>query len=71
MILAGDVGGTKTNLALFRRDGPGLAGAGAATFDSRAHRSLGEILSRFLAGRDAVERACLGVAGPVFSGKAA
>ncbi len=56
MILAGDVGGTKTSLALYRRGGRGPAG-------------LEPILRDFLGEGAAVERACVGAAGPVEDGR--
>jgi glucokinase len=73
MILAGDVGGTKTALALFEASGSQLHCVREATLASTDHHSLEEMLLAFL--RD--ERsstslprvACLGVAGPVIDGK--
>ena len=67
MILAGDVGGTKTNLALY-------ASAGnkrclVRTFRSRDYSSLGKIIQTFLAETGKVSLACVGVAGPVRGGK--
>ena len=69
MILAGDVGGTKTNLALYRREGRGLLRSRMATYRSGEHAGLDPILRDFVGGGDAVERACIGVAGPVESGR--
>jgi glucokinase len=70
MILAGDVGGTKTVLALFERSGE-LHPVRDATFASREHGSLEEMLAKFLGDppRVRLEGACLGVAGPVIDGK--
>jgi len=68
MILAGDVGGTKTILAAFEPDRrqPVLE----ETYSSRDHASLDQILESFLARhRPRVERACLGIAGPVKHGR--
>jgi len=68
MILGCDVGGTKTNLALFEDQGGALRRVHLAGFRSAAHASLDEILARFLAevGPDAgIEAAGFGVAGPV------
>jgi glucokinase len=72
MILAGDIGGTNTRLALFTeataRDG-GSPDA-AATFVSAEHDGLGTVVERFLAEHPAeVDRACFGVAGPVRHGR--
>ena len=69
MILAGDVGGTKTSLALYRREGRGLLRVRMATYRSREHADLDSILRDFLGGETAVERACVGVAGPVEDGR--
>lgn len=69
MILAGDVGGTKTNLAIYRREGTALSRERVATFPSREYPGLEAILREFLSRAPAVERACVGVAGPVLSGR--
>jgi glucokinase len=69
MILAGDVGGTKTNLALYRREGAAFSRVRAATYPSREYPGLEAILRDFLAQAPAIERACVGVAGPVVSGQ--
>ncbi|MFA6149473.1 MAG: glucokinase [bacterium] len=69
MILAGDVGGTKTSLALYRREARGLLRNRMATYRSREHAGLDSILRDFLRGGYAVERACIGVAGPVEDGR--
>ncbi len=65
MILAGDIGGTKTHLALFDAD---LRQVLRSEFPSREHPDLSGILRAFLDGPGSgrrVTRACLGVAGPV------
>ena len=69
MILAGDVGGTKTSLALYRREARGLLRNRLATYGSREHAGLDPILRDFLSGGVSVERACIGVAGPVEDGR--
>jgi glucokinase len=69
MILAADVGGTKTNLALFTvRDGR-MERDDVGSFPSREFSSLEPILEKFLAGRDPVDLVCVGVAGPVRMGR--
>jgi glucokinase len=68
MILAGDVGGTKTNLALFRPEVGRLVRDKVGTYPSREHASLESLLKEFLGGRQDVELACVGVAGPVRGG---
>ncbi len=70
MILAGDVGGTKTILGLFSRRGGRLVPAREATFPSGEHASLEEMVEAFLrAGRERVSACALGVAGPVVGGR--
>ena len=70
MILAGDIGGTKTILALFAAEGDELREVRAETFPSRSHATFGAIVEAFLAGRgETIEAACFGVAGPVTKGR--
>ena len=68
-ILAGDVGGTKTNLALFFREGTALRRSELRSFPSGRYPDLESILAEFLPGKPGVTAACLGVAGPVVSGR--
>jgi glucokinase len=71
MILAGDIGGTKVNLALFEAGGRGLECRVAQTYPSREHSSLREIVKLFLEAHGAgVDCACFGIAGPVRNGHA-
>ncbi len=71
MILAGDIGGTKTVIALFEEKHGDLSLVADATFPSREHASLEDILARFLHDRGAValRAGCFGVAGAVIDGK--
>lgn len=71
MILAGDIGGTKTVIGLFDEAGDRLRPVDENTFPSRGHGTLEEILDRFLRGRagPALRGACFGVAGPVVEGR--
>ena len=70
MLLAGDIGGTKTILAIYA---PGeLPGAPLAekTFPSRRYSNLESIVREFLSDVDLkVDRAAFGVAGPVVGGR--
>lgn len=70
-ILAGDLGGTKTLLALFRSHAERFALVREATFASREHPTFEEILDAFLAqdGGATVDAACFDVAGPVSEGR--
>ncbi|MCB9555459.1 MAG: glucokinase [Deltaproteobacteria bacterium] len=73
MILAGDIGGTKTNLALF-----GLAAEPTAlsptvlrSYPSGQHATFSALIAHYLAEvgqhASALTAACFGIAGPVFS----
>ena len=71
LILAGDIGGTKTNLAVFSRElglGKPLA---SDTYASAAYAGLEEMIGEFLGSAGlAVSQAAFGVAGPVLDGQA-
>ena len=69
-ILAGDVGGTKTVLSLFKESGDGLEELREETFSNRGRESIDGILKEFL-GQESTppEAICLGVAGAVNDGK--
>ncbi|HVM71290.1 MAG TPA: glucokinase [Anaerolineales bacterium] len=70
-VLIGDIGGTKTILAVYAKEtGPRKALA-ETVFPSTRYESLGDMIKEFLARvRLPVEQACFGVAGPVFAGRA-
>jgi glucokinase len=69
MLLVGDIGGTKTDLALFSTSGK-LQIEAEATFRSADYPSLEAIVQEFLAARPvAISRAVFGVAGPVVNGQ--
>ena len=66
MILAGDIGGTKVNLAFFEVAGQQVTQSVAGTYPSRQHASLEEIVREFLSTHNLkVDYACFGIAGPV------
>jgi glucokinase len=72
MILAGDIGGTKTNVALLENDGSGVGSIVAQhTYPSAGYDSLEKIISEFLASehQPRLTHACFGVAGPVVDGR--
>ncbi|MBI5427991.1 MAG: glucokinase [Nitrospinae bacterium] len=70
MILAGDIGGTKVNLGLFREEDGSLFLEESASFKSGEYAGLEEILAEFCARTGhAARRACFGIAGPVREGK--
>ncbi len=68
MILAGDIGGTKTTLALYRREKTGPRQLRCATFKNADFANFHSILKTFLKDADSVRVACFGVAGPVQDG---
>jgi glucokinase len=69
MILAGDIGGTKVNLACYDRVSGMLQQVEQETFPSKGYTSLGQIVTEFIEGKDwDIVRACFGIAGPVIHG---
>jgi len=76
MILAGDVGGTKTVLGLFERDGAGLRPVLEQTYRNADFASFIAVLERFrdeyrsTHGPPSIEAASFAVAGPVVDGRA-
>ncbi len=71
MILAGDIGGTKTVLALYSANSENLKLIKQATFPSKGPKSLEEILGQFLDGEKdlQIQTGCFGVAGAVIDGR--
>ena len=51
MFLAGDIGGTKTNLAIYAYKDNKPVVQKSASYPSKDHKSLAEIVRIFLAGR--------------------
>ena len=74
MLLAGDVGGTKTLLALFERNPVRPQLVNVRSFPTTNFAHLSEIVDAFLKAEGlpptGVEAACFGVAGPVLNGSA-
>ena len=67
--LGGDIGGTKTRLALFEPRGSRLTLIRENQYPSKQFDSLSAIVETFLASDStAFERACFGIAGPVRNG---
>src|SRR5262245_24551395 len=70
LVLAGDIGGTKTHLALFSVHGDKLRAQSQRNFPSKRYSGLIPVVQEFLAGGDhAIDAACFGIAGPVVDGK--
>jgi glucokinase len=71
MILAGDIGGTSTRLALFESNGGRVTPVAGATYSSASLGSLDEAIDQFINVRQRpVDAACFGIAGPVIGGRA-
>lgn len=69
MILAGDVGGTRTRLGLFESVDGSLKPVWKQTVLNADHTSIEDVLARSVRPREvAVEAACFGAAGPVENG---
>ncbi|HTQ28489.1 MAG TPA: glucokinase [Puia sp.] len=70
-VLAGDVGGTKTNLAMFTATAAIIDLVREATYPSSKYPSCIDILLDFIKVNPGIKpgRICLGVAGPVLQGK--
>ncbi len=69
MILAGDIGGTKCNLAIFEPGGGRREPVASAKIPSASHDSLESVLDAFLeAHPHEVASAAFGIAGPVVEG---
>ena len=70
MILAGDIGGTSTRLALFERRAGELQILAEHTYPSQQYPGLEEIARIFTAEHQArVTKACFGIPGPVRNGR--
>ena len=71
MLLAGDIGGTKTRLALYDDSNGALRLAQLTLYDSKSAITLEELVVRFLkaSGNPKTTAACFGVAGAVVGGQ--
>src|SRR6187551_2710526 len=70
LILAGDIGGTKTHLALFSSRDNNLKAEYQKTYSSQEYSGLEPLLQDFLAtGKDPIGRASFGIAGPLVDGR--
>ena len=70
-VLAGDIGGTKTNLAVCTVEQSGrLSVVREQSFPSRRYQGLEKVVEAFLDGkRERIGAAAFGVAGPVLDGR--
>jgi glucokinase len=75
MLLAGDIGGTKTVLGLFEPAPERTHAISDRTFPTQQYPELAAIIAEFTStlpdGHRAIDRACFGVAGPVINNTAA
>jgi len=70
MILAGDIGATRTRMAAYQAEGNKLELVVEETYKSQDHSGLQEIFTAFVKTEGVpVHSACFGVAGPVRSGR--
>jgi glucokinase len=71
VLLAGDAGGTKVNLAMFEATAGGVRMINSANFHSSGYPSVNSILQQFIKENPDYHpgKICLGVAGPVFEGR--
>jgi glucokinase len=69
-VLAGDVGGTKTRLAVFDVQGTHLDTVTERSYPSGSYNGLENIVEDFLGGTSSdCQQACFGIAGPVQRGR--
>jgi glucokinase len=69
-VLAGDVGGTKTRLAVFEVQGTHLETLTERSYPSGSYKGLENIVQDFLGGTSSdCRQACFGIAGPVQRGR--
>jgi glucokinase len=69
-VLAGDIGGTKTNLALYSVTDGGMTAIAKRQYSSREHETFEGAVADFLSetGISGADAACFGVSGPVIGG---
>jgi glucokinase len=67
-VLAGDIGGTKTLLGLYRVDGGAPTLLRDKRYATRDFKTLEEVAIDFLSGASAIDAACFGVPGPIIGG---
>lgn len=72
MVLAGDVGGTKTRLAIYETQDGSFARQHTETFASQEYSGLEEVVQAFLRKHQVqgVAKVCIGVPSPIVEGKA-
>ncbi len=68
-VLAGDIGGTKINIALYRADENGFTILRQDSFHSKEYTSFTAIVQKFIGNDKTPDAICMAVAGPVINGK--
>lgn len=70
MILAGDIGGTKTNLALYTYKDGALEIQVQHQFVSQKYQNFSDVIEEFISSYkiENIEAICLGIAGPIING---
>ncbi len=67
-VLAGDIGGTKTSLGLYRIDNGKLTLLRDRIYVTHEYAGLEAVIADFLGAESAIDAACFGVPGPVIGG---
>ena len=70
IVLAGDIGATKSNLALFKVEGGNVASLQEAQYKSQEYKNIIELTNTFIKNIPLPDSICFGVAGPVLNGHA-
>ena len=70
MILAGDIGGTKSHLALFSESADGLTFVREQLFHSSQFSCIEDLIKSFIGTHDDLTAVALGIPGPVVEGRA-
>ena len=70
IVFAGDIGATKTNLALFKVEGDSVATLQESQYKSHDYKNIIELTDTFIKDLPLPDSICFGVAGPVLDGHA-
>ena len=70
IVLAGDIGATKTNLALFKVEGDIVASLQEVQYKSNDYKNIIELTDAFINDLPLPDSICFAVAGPVLNGHA-
>ncbi len=68
-VLAADIGGTKTNIALFEAQGTNIRLIDKQKYASKDYNSFADIVKEFCEDTSLINSMCIGIAGPVIEGK--